>query len=97
MVAVNLVELLCSAGLPAVYAQMLTMSSLPGWRHHAYLALYVFVFMLDDLFVFVRAMTTLRITGASLTLTRAARLIGGAVLLGIGLAMLFRPHWLALG
>ena len=96
-VAVNLVELLCSAGLPAVYAEMLTMTALPAWQHHAYLALYVFVFMLDDLFVFVLAMTTLRITGASLTLTRASRLIGGVVLLGIGLSMLFRPQWLAPG
>jgi hypothetical protein len=96
-VAVNLVELLCSAGLPAVYAQLLTMSALPGWQHYLYLALYVLVFMLDDLFVFVLAMTTLRIAGASLTLTRASRLIGGMVLLGIGLAMLLRPQWLALG
>ncbi|NLF53062.1 MAG: hypothetical protein GX576_01410 [Thauera phenolivorans] len=96
-VAVNLVELLCSAGLPAVYAQMLTMSALPAWQHYAYLALYVFVFMLDDLLVFMIAMTTLRITGASARLTRASRLLGGVLLLAIGLAMLFRPQWLALG
>lgn len=96
-VAVNLVELLCSAGLPAVYAQMLTMSALPAWQHYAYLALYVFVFMLDDLLVFVVAMTTLRITGASAGLTRASRLVGGVLLLAIGLAMLFRPQGLALG
>ncbi|MGR9037874.1 MAG: glutaredoxin family protein, partial [Gammaproteobacteria bacterium] len=51
--AVNLVELICSAGIPAVYAQVLALSDLPSWQYHAYLSLYILVFMLDDLFVFV--------------------------------------------
>ncbi|MFZ2087799.1 MAG: hypothetical protein WAU47_04420, partial [Desulfobaccales bacterium] len=59
-VAVNLVELFCSAGLPVVYTQILTMSRLPLWQYYVYLALYIFVFMLDDLIVFVVSMLTLQ-------------------------------------
>src|SRR5690606_239780 len=62
-VAVNLVEFICSAGIPAVYVQVLTLSALPAWQYHAYLLLYILVFMLDDLLIFVIAMKTLQVTG----------------------------------
>jgi len=45
--AVNLVELICSAGIPAVYTQVLALSNLPAWQYYAYLSLYILVFMLD--------------------------------------------------
>jgi hypothetical protein len=34
---VNLVELICSAGIPAVYTQVLALNNLPSWQYHAYL------------------------------------------------------------
>jgi glutaredoxin len=93
--AVNLVELICSAGIPAVYTQVLALSNLPAWQYHAYLGLYILVFMLDDLFVFFVAMQTLRVTGLTGAYVRHAHAIGGAVLIVIGLLLLFRPEWLA--
>jgi hypothetical protein len=95
--AVNLVELLCSAGIPAVYTQVLALSDLPAWQYYAYLALYIFVFMLDDLFVFVVAMKTLQVTGVTTRYARFSRLAGGAVLLAIGALLLLRPEWLMFG
>jgi len=95
--AVNVVELLCSAGIPAIYTQLLAMNELPRWEHHAYLALYILVFMLDDLLVFFSAMVTLEVTGATGRYTRIAHLVGGGVLLGIGALMLLRPEWLMFG
>jgi glutaredoxin len=92
---VNLVELICSAGIPAVYTQVLALSKLPPWQYHAYLGLYILVFMLDDLFVFFVAMQTLRVTGLTGTYVRHAHAIGGLVLIVIGLLLLFRPEWLA--
>lgn len=92
--AVNLVELICSAGIPAVYTQVLALSNLPAWQYHAYLSLYIFVFMLDDLFVFVIAMKTLHITGLTGSYVRQAHAIGGAVLILVGLMLLFKPEWL---
>jgi hypothetical protein len=95
--AVNVVELLCSAGIPAIYTQLLAMNELPRWEHHAYLGLYILVFMLDDLLVFFSAMVTLEVTGATGRYTRIAHLVGGGVLLGIGALMLLRPEWLMFG
>lgn len=96
-VAVNLVEFVCSAGIPAVYVQVLTLSALPAWQYHAYLLLYILVFMLDDLLIFIIAMKTLQVTGLTGAYARWSHLIGGALLLLIGLLLLFRPEWLAFG
>ena len=95
--AVNLVELICSAGIPAVYTQVLALSKLPAWQYYAYLALYIVVFMLDDLFVFVVAMKTLHIAGLTSRYARFSHLAGGIVLLGIGALLLLRPDLLMFG
>lgn len=91
---VNLVELLCSAGFPAVYTQVLAMNDMAGWQYYSYILLYVFFFMLDDLAVFFIAMFTLRATGLTTKYTRASRLIGGVLMLIIGLLMIFKPELL---
>ncbi len=95
--AVNLVELLCSAGIPAVYTQVLALSGLPAWQYYGYLALYILVFMLDDLFVFVVAMRTLQVAGVTAEYSRFSHLAGGLVLLAIGALLLLRPEWLMFG
>jgi len=95
--AVNLVELICSAGLPAIYTQILTLSRLPNWQYYLYLLLYIFFFMFDDLFVFFVAMTTLRAVGIEGKYARFSRLIGGILMFIIGLLMLFKPEILMFG
>jgi hypothetical protein len=94
--AVNLIELLCSAGIPAIYTQVLALSPLPAWQHYLYLALYISVFLLDDVAVFVTAMVSLQATGLTGRYAHYARLLGGAVLLGVGALLVFRPEWLKL-
>ncbi|MEA3398477.1 MAG: thioredoxin family protein [Patescibacteria group bacterium] len=95
--AVNLVELVCSAGLPAVYTQILALSNLPSWQYYGYLLLYIFIFMLDDLLVFFIAMTTLQMKAASSKYTRYSSLVGGVIMIIIGLLLLFKPGWLMFG
>jgi glutaredoxin len=92
--AVNLVELLCSAGIPAVYTRVLSMSRVPAWQYYGYMALYILVFMLDDLVVFFTAMKTLELTGLGTGYAHYSRLIGGVVLLLLGTLLLLRPEWL---
>ncbi|OQX51217.1 hypothetical protein B5M47_01520 [candidate division CPR3 bacterium 4484_211] len=91
---VNLVELICSVGLPAVYTQVLSLNHLPAWEYYLYLIIYIFFFMIDDLFVFFAAMITLHVMGIETKYARYSRLIGGAVILIIGLLLLFKPEWL---
>jgi hypothetical protein len=93
-IVVNMIELLCSAGIPAVYTQVLAMSDLTPLAYYGYLLLYIVVFMMDDVLVFVIAMVTLRQTGLVGTYARYSHLIGGSVLLIVGSLLLFRPDLL---
>jgi glutaredoxin len=95
--AVNLVELICSAGLPAVYTQVLALNGLSSWQYYFYIMLYVFFFMLDDLFVFFVAMYTLEMTGITTKYARVSRLVGGIVMLAIGILLILKPEWLMFG
>lgn len=95
--AVNLVELVCSAGLPAVYTQVLSMSSLPTWKYYSYLILYIVIFILDDLLVFLIAMTTLKMKAISGKYTRWSGLVGGIIMIVIGILLIFKPGWLMFG
>jgi len=94
---VNLVELVCSAGLPAVYTQILTLTPLPSWQYYLYLIFYILIFMLDDLFIFFVAMTTLKAVGLDSKYARYSHLIGGILMVTIGLLMLFKPELLMFG
>ena len=93
-VMVNMVELVCSAGLPAVYTKILSMSNLSRWQYYAYMLFYILIFMIDDLFVFFVAMITFKTVGIDSRYARTSRLIGGIVMLVIGILMLFKPEWL---
>jgi glutaredoxin len=92
--AVNLVELLCSAGLPAIYTQLLTLNDLPKWQYYFYMFIYILFFIIDDLFVFVLSMVTLKLTGVTSKYSRYSRIVSGALILIIGLLMIFKPSWL---
>ncbi|OGB63735.1 hypothetical protein A2X44_04695 [candidate division CPR3 bacterium GWF2_35_18] len=91
---VNLVELVCSAGLPVVFTQILTLSKVSSWQYYAYMFLYIFFFMIDDLFVFFTAMITMEMTGISGKYSRFSHLIGGFLMIIIGLLLIFKPELL---
>ncbi len=95
--AVNLVELVCSAGLPAVYTQILSLNALPTWQYYLYILIYIFFFMLDDLFIFAIAMVTLHTVGIQTKYARFSQLIGGILMLIIGILLLFKPELLMFG
>ena len=92
--AVNLVELICSAGLPAIYTQVLALNEMIGWQYYIYILLYIFFFMLDDLLIFFAAMITLEMTGVTTKYAKISRLVGGIIMLTIGLMLMFKPELL---
>jgi len=96
-IAVNLVELICSAGLPAIYTQVLSLSNLLWWQYYLYLLLYIFIFMLDDLFIFFTAMITLKAIGTESKYAKFSHCFGGIILLLIGLLLLLKPDLLMFG
>ncbi|MDH4330355.1 MAG: hypothetical protein OEV93_02275 [Candidatus Moranbacteria bacterium] len=92
--AVNLVELVCSAGLPAVFTQILTLSELPAWEYYLYIFFYIMIFMLDDMIIFAIAMLTLNAVGISGKYSKISRIVGGVLMLILGILLAFKPNWL---
>jgi len=91
---VNLIEFFCSAGLPAIYARILTLSDLSPLTYYLYLLLYTFVFMLDDLIVFSLAVITLSRIGFTQKYNYWATLIGGLLIFILGILLIFKPKFL---
>jgi glutaredoxin len=93
-IVVNFVELLCTAGLPAMYTAVLSQQGLDAPAHYGYLLLYIVGYVLDDALMVaaaVAALGTRRLTEAG---GRWLKLLSGAVMLGLALVMLLRPEWL---
>ncbi len=95
--AVNLIEFFCSAGLPAIYANILSLSQLSSVSYYLYLLLYTFIFMLDDLIIFSIALITLNKIGFTDKYTKWSTLIGGLLILILGFLLIFRPDFLIFG
>lgn len=83
-VLVNLVELLCTAGLPAVYTHVLARQQLPAWQHYAYLCLYAVAYMLDDAVVLTASVATLERFKLGERGGRRLKLLSGMVMAALG-------------
>lgn len=94
-VFVNIVEILCTAGLPALYTQILTLQQFPPWKNYLYLGLYNVAYMFDDSVMLTIAVVTLSHRKMQEREGRWLKLISGVVMLGLGLTMVFRPDWLS--
>jgi len=94
---VNLVEFFCSAGLPAIYTRILTLSQLSTLSYYLYLLLYTFIFMLDDLIIFSLAIVTLSRVGFTEKYNYWATLIGGLLILILGILLILKPEFLMFG
>ena len=94
-VLVNIVELLCTAGFPAVYTRILTLRQLPSWQYYAYLFLYNVAYMLDDSIMLAVAVVTLGRHKLQERGGRWLKLVSGAVMLALGIALIVAPDWLS--
>lgn len=93
-ISVNILELLCSLGLPVVFTQVMYLNNLSGLEYFIYFGLYILFFLIDDLFIFFIAMKTLKIKGISNKYTKYSHLIGGIIMVLIGVLMVVKPEWI---
>jgi hypothetical protein len=93
-VMVNVVELLCTAGLPALYTEILTMHDLPTWQNYAYLALYNICYMLDDTLMVGLVVISLSKRKLQEEQGRWLKLVSGAVIAVLGAIMIVNPELL---
>jgi hypothetical protein len=93
-VLVQAVELVCTAGLPALYTRILTMHQLEGWVYYGYLALYNVAYMLDDFLVLIIGVITMSHYKLQEREGRWLKLISGIVMVGLSAVMILNPDWL---
>jgi hypothetical protein len=93
-ISVNLVEMICSAGLPVLFTQVLSLNDLSSFEYGAYMVLYVGFFILDDVLIFVLAMKSSELSGMSSKYARTAHLVGGLIMVLLGILMILKPEWL---
>ncbi len=93
-IAVNLVELLCTSGLPALYTEILTMQHYPWWMNYLFLLLYIAAYMFDDTVLVTAVIATLSRRRLQEREGRWLKFLSGAVILILGCVMVVRPEWL---
>lgn len=94
-VLVQLIELLCTTGFPALYTRILTLRQFDRWTYYGYLLLYDLAYMLDDVLVLAIGVITLSQHRLQEKEGRWLKLLSGVVMLGLGVVLLFKPEWLA--
>jgi len=90
---VNSVEFVCSSAIPAVFTQILALKDIAMVERYAYILLYDFFFMLDDLIIFSLAVFAVNSSFAE-KYAKYTKLIGGIILAILGIMLLFAPQFL---
>jgi hypothetical protein len=87
-VLVQLVELVCTSGLPALYTRILTLRQLDPWTYYGYLLLYNVMYMVDDVMVLTIGVVTLSQHRLQEKEGRLLKLVSGLVMLGLGIYLI---------
>jgi cytochrome c biogenesis protein CcdA len=91
-VGVSLLETPCTAGLPLLWTGLLSEQGVSTGTAAGLFAIYMAVFLLDELIVFGVAVFTLRAAKLQERHGRVLKLIAGSVLLTLGVTMLLAPQ-----
>ena len=91
-ILVQIVELMCTSGLPALFTRILTRQQLSSLGYYGYLALYDFAYMLDDVIVLSIGVFTLSQRRLQEREGRWLKLISGLVMVGLGVYLLVPAH-----
>ena len=93
-ILVNLIELLCTAGLPAVYTQVLTLQQLDRSQYYLYLLLYNIAYMFDDALMVGIVVFTMSKQRLEEEQGRWLKLLSGSVIFILGALLILRPSLL---
>jgi len=96
--SVNIIEFACSVGIPQTYTKILELNQLSWVGRQFYNAIYIFMYMIDDLVIFILALYSFDKIGLTThKYTRASHLIGGVLMVILGLILLINPTLLIFG
>lgn len=90
-VLVQIIELLCTSGFPALYTRILTLRQPDSLGYYAYLLLYDLAYMFDDMAILAIGVITLSQHRLQEKEGRWLKLVSGLVMVGLGIYLLL-PH-----
>ncbi len=90
---INSIEFVCSAGLPALFTQILALSDVSIAMKYFYMFIYTLAFMADDLIIFTLGLKAVE-SDIMTKYSGFSKLIGGIIMILIGIMLLFFPNLL---
>jgi hypothetical protein len=91
-IGVSLIETPCTAGFPVLWADLLTERGVTAAGAVALFAVYMIVFLIDELLVFGSAVVAMRVTKVTERHGRVLKLVGGSVMIVLAAVLLFAPE-----
>lgn len=88
---VQIIELLCTSGFPALFTRILTLRQLDSLSYYGYLLLYDLAYMLDDVIILAIGIITLSQRRLQEKEGRWLKFVSGLVMVGLGIYLLL-PH-----
>lgn len=89
---VTLLELPCTSGMPVLWTNLIASNDVAGGTFIALLALYMIVFLLDEMALFLTVVFTMRAAKFEEKHGRILKLVGGVVMLTLAVVMLIDPE-----
>lgn len=90
--SVNVIEFACSIGIPQAFTKILQINQLNFWQEQGTMLLYIFFYMLDDLFIFGLALWGADRLYLTQKYSRWSTFIGGIFMLVLGVILIIRPE-----
>jgi glutaredoxin len=90
-ILVQIVELFCTSGFPALYTRILTLHQLDSLSYYGYLLLYNLAYMFDDFVILGIGVVTLSQHRLQKREGQWLKLLSGLVMVGLGLYLLLKP------
>ncbi|PKL95564.1 MAG: hypothetical protein CVV18_05035 [Gammaproteobacteria bacterium HGW-Gammaproteobacteria-8] len=89
---IALIELPCTAGFPVIWSGLVSTHEVGAWGFAMLLAVYLVIYLLDELIVFGIAVVKLRIDRFEERHARILKLIGGVVMVALAIVLVTRPE-----
>ena len=91
-----MIELVCTAGLPAIFTQILAFNDVTNAARYGYIGLYIMMYMIDDIVIFSIAVMTLHASGLTTKYRSLTLIFGGVLMYTLGLLLIFAPEVLTI-
>lgn len=89
---IALIELPCTAGFPVIWSGLVSAREVGPWGFAMLLAIYLVIYLLDELIVFGIAVVKLRIDRFEEGHARVLKLIGGVVMVALAIVLVTEPE-----